>query len=71
MTAKELKSGNSYIFKSGFCNPIKGKVTDITETTIRIKWETGFEERFTWYDFQKYAILEELPFNLTTFFRQL
>ena len=59
----ELKEGTSYIFKKLFDNTLvhKGKVVDLTKTSVKIKWETGTESRYLLKIFSdNYRILEEL-----------
>lgn len=63
-----LKVNTSYIFKkSGTNYPSvrKGTITDITKTTIKIKWEEGNEYRVETESFEKeWLILEELGSDL-------
>tara|TARA_R110000868_G_scaffold29731_1_gene110488 strand:- start:194 stop:403 length:210 start_codon:yes stop_codon:yes gene_type:complete len=55
--------GNTYIFKYNHNKPIKGKVIDLTETTIQIEWESNNKVRYTLSEFQYYQILENLGGN--------
>ena len=65
MKIRELEIGVSYIFKSNhhsrYPTVEKGLVVDKTKTSIKIKFESGFEKRFEIDYFEgEYTILEEL-----------
>ena len=72
MKSEMLEQGKCYIFKSDCYSRYptieKGLVVDKTKTTIKIKFESGFEKRFEMKYFDcEYRVLEEITtqFDLT------
>ena len=72
MKAQDLQQGKEYIFKSDIYSRYptikKGLVVDKTKTTVKIKFEDGFEKRYEIGYFEdEYRILEEIDvqFDLT------
>jgi hypothetical protein len=68
MKTKDLQEGKEYIFKSDIYSRYpkieKGLVVEKTKTTIKIKFESGFEKRYELSYFgDEYRILEEIYQN--------
>jgi hypothetical protein len=63
-----LQLNYSYIFKktgTNYPSVRKGTITDVTQTTVKIKWEEGTEYRHELTSFkQEWIILEELKPDL-------
>lgn len=69
-----VKLNTSYIFKkigTNYPSVRKGTITDVTKTTIKIKWEEGNEYRVETESFKKeWIILEELNLNVLNQLKQ-